>query len=166
MAAVIWARYPVIAAVVLVLAAKSLCLSTAMSMALLQLARAGVDQRQFCDGRGGDRDDTCAMMREMQRATEALGKDYEERYGTNPLDFVMAEIGGNAGRGIAGTDSKDASLLGAISIELIDADLRPYSSAAFVGELQDDGCQTPACRNVSFRRWGTGPGGDALDIQI
>ncbi|WP_417604328.1 efflux RND transporter permease subunit [Primorskyibacter flagellatus] len=120
----------------------------------------------FAMAPGATRADTLEMMREMQRATEALAKDYEERYGLNPLDYVIAEIGGNAGRGLSGTDTKDADQLGGISIELIEADLRPYSSFAFVGELQDAVQMHPLAETVSFRGGRSGPGGDALDVQF
>ena len=115
---------------------------------------------------GATREDTLEMMREMQRATEELGVEYEQRHGRNPLDYVMAQVGGTTGRGLAGADSKDADLLGGISIELIDADLRPYSSFAFVGELQDRVVSHPLAETVSFRGWRSGPGGDALDVQF
>jgi multidrug efflux pump subunit AcrB len=106
------------------------------------------------------------MMREMQRATEALGAEYEQRHGRNPLDYVIAEIGGNAGRPLPGADTKDADQLGGISIELIDADLRPYSSFAFVAELQDAVRRHPMVETISFRGWRSGPGGEALDVQF
>ena len=115
---------------------------------------------------GATRADTLAMMREMQRATEALGAEYAERYGRNPIDYVIAQVGANAGYGLEGADSKDEDLLGGISIELIDADLRPYSSFAFVGELQDAVVNHPLAETVSFRGWRSGPGGDALDVQF
>ncbi len=102
----------------------------------------------------------------MQRATEALGEEYKERYGRNPLDYVIAEMGGNSGRGLSGVETKDTDLLGGISIELIDADLRPYSSFAFVGELQDKVRRHPLVETISFRGWRSGPGGDALDVQF
>jgi multidrug efflux pump subunit AcrB len=75
-------------------------------------------------------------------------------------------VGGNTGRGLAGTETKDSDLLGSIAIELIDADLRPYSSFAFVGELQKRVVQMPLTEVVSFRGWRSGPGGDALDVQF
>lgn len=56
--------------------------------------------------------------------------------------------------------------MGGISIELIDADLRPYSSFAFVAELQDRVARHPMAETVSFRGWRSGPGGDALDVQF
>ncbi|WP_458792156.1 efflux RND transporter permease subunit [Yoonia sp. MH D7] len=166
-AAVIWARYPVFAGLIVLLSSQIvLFIKGDVTWRFFSSPEQGSISGNFAMAAGADRADTIAMMREMQRATEALGKSYEERFGANPVDFVMAEIGGNAGRGIAGADSKDASLLGAISIELIDADLRPYSSTAFVGELQELVIKHPLAETVSFRSWGSGPGGDALDIQI
>jgi len=115
---------------------------------------------------GATREDTIEMMREMQRATEELGAKYEAEHGVSPLEFVIAQIGGNSGRAIAGSDSKDADQLGAIRIELIDADMRPYSSYAFVAELQDSVRRHPLVETISFRSWASGPGGDSLDVQM
>lgn len=78
----------------------------------------------------------------------------------------LAEVGGNAGRQLAAADGKDGSLLGGISIELIDADLRPYSSFEFVGELQEFAPRHPKLEVISFRGWRSGPGGDAIDVQF
>jgi len=115
---------------------------------------------------GASRADALVQMREMQRATEALGKDYETRYGSNPLAHVMTQVGGAEGRGLAGSDTRDADLLGGISIELIDADLRPYSSFAFVADLQDRVPQLPLTETLSFRGARSGAGGDAIDVQF
>jgi multidrug efflux pump subunit AcrB len=167
MAGVIWARYPVFAGVVLILASQvSLFIKGDVQWRFFSAPEQGQVTGNFAMLPGATRDDTFAMMREMQRATEALGAKYEEEHGTNPLQYVFAQIGGNAGRAIAGSDTKDADQLGAISIELIDADSRPYTSFAFVAELQDSVRQHPLAETVSFRSWGSGPGGDSLDIQM
>jgi multidrug efflux pump subunit AcrB len=115
---------------------------------------------------GASRDDSLEMMREMQRATAAVAARYEEEYGLSPLLFVLAEVGGNTGFGLSIADNKDADLLGSIAIELIEADLRPYSSFQFVADLQDEVQNHPLAEAVSFRGWRGGPGGDALDIQL
>ncbi len=106
------------------------------------------------------------MMREMQRAADAVAARYEAEHGTNPLLYVLAEVGGTTGRGLTVADNKDSDLLGSIAIELIDADLRPYSSFQFVADLQDEVRQLPLTEAVSFRGWRGGPGGDALDVQL
>jgi multidrug efflux pump subunit AcrB len=120
----------------------------------------------FIMAEGATRADSIEMMREMQRAADAVAAQMEAEHGANPLDFVMAQIGGNSGRGLDAADGKDGDLLGGISIELIDADLRPYSSFEFVGLLQDEVVNHPLAEVVSFRGWRSGPGGDALDVQF
>ncbi|MEK9813501.1 MAG: efflux RND transporter permease subunit, partial [Paracoccaceae bacterium] len=112
------------------------------------------------------REDTLAMMKTLQKTVEDLAKEYEEKHGKNPVKYLLAEVGGNSGRGLSGTENKSKDLLGGIGIELIDADLRPYSSFAFVGELRDRVPRTALLEQISFRGWRAGPGGDALDIQL
>ncbi|GAA6174315.1 efflux RND transporter permease subunit [Sulfitobacter pacificus] len=167
MAGVIRARYVVLAGVIAVLASQmALFIKGDVQWRFFNAPERGSVTGNFMMTEGATRADTLAMMREMQRATEALGAEYAERYGRNPLDYVIAQIGGNGGRGLAGADTKDNDLLGGISIELIDADLRPYSSFAFVAELQDAVVNHPMAETVSFRGWRSGPGGDALDVQF
>ena len=167
MAGVIMARYVVLAGVVLVLASQiAVFVRGDVQWRFFNAPERSSVTGNFAMAEGATRADTLEMMREFQRAAESLGAEYEERHGRNPLSYVMAEVGGNAGRGLAGADTKDADLLGGISIELIDADLRPYSSFAFVGELQDTVVHHPLVETVSFRGWRSGPGGDSLDVQF
>lgn len=167
MAGVIAARYVVLAGVVVVLASQiTLFINGSVQWRFFNSPEQGSVSGSFAMAEGASRADTIEMMREMQRATEELGAEYAERYGANPLAYVMAQVGATSGRGLAGADNKDADLLGGISIELIDADLRPYSSFAFVGELQDRVVNHPLAETVSFRGWRSGPGGDALDVQF
>lgn len=167
MAGVIWARYPVVAGVILILASQiAVFMRGDVQWRFFNAPEQGQVTGNFAMGPTATREDSLAMMREMQRAAEELGAQYEERYGANPLDFVVAQVGGNAGRAIAGSSEKDPDQLGSISISLIDADLRPYSSFAFVAELQESVRQHPLTETVSFRSWGRGPGADSLDIQL
>lgn len=164
---VVWARYPVIAGVFVLLASQmSLFITGDVTWRFFNAPERGSISGNFAMADGATRADTIEMMREMQRATEDLAAKYEAEYGTNPLDFVLAEIGGTTGRGLSGTDNKDSDLLGSIAIELIDPDLRPYSSFKFVAELQDSVRPHPLMETVSFRGWRSGPGGDALDVQF
>ncbi|MRU15343.1 efflux RND transporter permease subunit [Roseovarius sp. A21] len=164
---VIRLRYPVMAAVIAVLASQvALLVQGEVQWRFFNAPERGSVTGNFAMAPGATRDDSLAMMRELQRATEGLGAEYEERYGRNPLDYVMAQVGGNTGYGLAGADTKEPDQLGGIAIELIDADLRPYSSFAFVGELQDRVRQHPLAETVSFRGWRSGPGGDSLDVEF
>ena len=167
MAGVIAARYVVLAGVCALLASQvALFIQGDVQWRFFNAPERGSVTGNFAMAEGATREDTLAMMREMQRATEALGAELEAEHGRNPIDYVIAEIGGNAGRGLSGTDTKDADQLGGISIELIEADLRPYTSFAFVRQLQDAVVHHPMAETVSFRGWRSGPGGDALDVEF
>lgn len=169
----IWARYAVLAGAVVFLAGQAaLFIAGDVKWRFFNAPERGSVTGNFAMAEGATREDTIAMMREMQRATEAVAGRLEEQYGWQPLDYVIGEVGGNAGRYLSGADTKDNDLLGAISIELIDADLRikpdgqPYSSFAFVAELQEEVRNHPLAETVAFRGWRSGPGGDALDVQF
>ena len=167
MAGVIWARYPVLAGVILLLASQAaLFVRGDVTWRFFDAPEQGSVTGNFAMASGATRADSLAMMHEMQRATNELAAEYEAEHGLNPLSYVIAEIGGNAGFGLAGADTKEPDQLGGISIELIDSDLRPYSSFAFVADLQDRVMQHPLAETVSFRGWRSGPGGDALDVQF
>ena len=166
-AGVIWARYPVMAVALLVLASQAaLFIKGDVTWRFFNAPERGSISGNFAMLPGATREDTIEMMREMQRATNEIADKYEAEHGRNPLDYVLAEVGGTTGRGLSGSETKDKDQLGSIAIELIDADLRPYSSFQFLGELQDAVRRHPMLETVSFRGWRSGPGGDALDVQI
>jgi len=160
-------RYPVLATVVLVLVSQvNLFLSGEVTWRFFNAPERGSITGNFSMAPGATRADTMAMMRELQRATDNLGVKYAAKYGTNPVDFVMGEVGGTAGRGLSGEETKDKDLLGAISIELIDADLRPYSSFQFLGDLKDAVRRNPMLETLNFHGWRSGPGGESIDVQL
>ncbi|WP_417727184.1 efflux RND transporter permease subunit [Roseovarius sp.] len=166
-ALVIRARYVVLAGAVLLLATQVASFVRGdVTWRFFNAPEQGSVTGNFAMLPGATRTDTLAQMQELQRATEELGADYEAEYGTNPLSYVVAQLGGAAGRGLSGSETRDADLLGGISIELIDADLRPYSSFAFVADLQERVTQLPLTETLSFRGGRSGPGGDTLDIQL
>ncbi len=167
MIVVVRGRYVVLAGVTVVLASQvAVFIQGDVKWRFFNAPERGSVTGNFAMAEGATRAETLAMMREMQRATQALGQEYAAAFGRNPLVYVMAEIGGNAGYGLSGVDTKDKDLLGGITIELIDADLRPYSSFAFVGRLQAMVQRHPQAEIVSFRGHRSGPGGDALDVEF
>ncbi|MEM6304628.1 MAG: efflux RND transporter permease subunit [Pseudomonadota bacterium] len=167
MAGVIAARYVVLAGATAILASQAALFITGdVQWRFFNAPERGSVTGNFMMVEGASRADTAEMMREMQRATDAVAARLEEEYGRSPLSYVLAQTGGNTGNGLAGADTKDADLLGGISIELIDADLRPYSSFAFVAELQDEVVNHPLVEAVSFRSWRSGPEGGGLDVQF
>lgn len=167
MAGIIWARFPVMAFVIVLLALQSASFIRGdVQWRFFNAPEQGSVTGNFAMLPGASREDTLEMMQSLQVVTQIVGAEYEESYGISPLDYVITEIGGNSGRGIAGAGTKDPDQLGAIAIELIDADSRPYSSFAFVAKLQERIIRHPMVETVSFRSWASGPGGDDIDVQL
>jgi multidrug efflux pump subunit AcrB len=166
-AVVIRARFATVALAVLLLASQlALFISGDLKFRFFNAPEQSSISGNFAMLPGATRDDTLAMMREMQRATDALTARYEAEHGRAPTTFVMAEIGGGSGRGLSSADTKDADLLGGISIELIEPDDRPYSSFAFVADLEEEILRHPLLEELSFRGGRYGPGGDALAVDL
>lgn len=164
---VVWARYPVIAAMLAILSTQTAqFIRGDVVFRFFNAPETGSVTANFAMVDGATREDSLVQMAEMQRAAEAVGAEFEAEHGVNPLAYVLAEVGGNSGRPLGGSENKDTDLLGALSIELINADLRPYSSFAFAAALQDEVRQLPLTETLSFRGWRGGPGGDAIDVQI
>lgn len=164
---VIWARYPVLAALIVILASQLAVLVRGdVQWRFFSAPEEGSVSANFAMAPGAERGDTLSQMQSLQQAVDALGKQYEETYGRDPVAYVLAEVGGNTGRGLSGTDNKERDLLGGIAVELIDADERPYTSYQFVRDLQDRVERHPQVETLSFRRYGRGPGGDSLDVQL
>jgi len=164
---VIRARYVVLAGTLLVLASQIvLFINGSVTWRFFNAPEQSSVTGNFAMVNSAKRADTLAMMKILQTTVDELAVEYEKEHGRNPVKYVLAELGGNSGRGLSGTENKSIDLLGGISIELIDADLRSYSSFSFVGDLQDKIVRHPLLEAISFRGWRSGPGGDALDIQF
>jgi multidrug efflux pump subunit AcrB len=160
-------RYPVLATAVLLLATQAaLFIRGDVTFRFFDAPEQSSISGNFAMLPGADRDDSLAMMRELQRAATATAARLEEEHGTNPVEFVLAEVGGGAGRGLASAETKDIDLLGGISIELIDPDLRPYSSFEFIAALEAEIRRHPLLEELSFRGGRFGPGGDAISVDL
>lgn len=164
---VVKARYPVLAGVILLLAVQVGSLIRGdVPWRFFNSPEQGSVTGNFAMLPGASRADTLAMMQEMQRAAAEVAARYEAEHGRNPIDYMIAEIGGNSGRSLPGAEDTEADLLGGLSIEIIDPDLRPYSSFAFVADLQEAVQMHPLAETVSFRGWRSGPAGEALNVQF
>ena len=164
---VIRARYVVLAGTLLVLASQVvLFINGSVTWRFFNAPEQSSVTGNFAMVNSATRADTLAMMKILQTTVDELATEYEKEHGRNPVKYVLAELGGNSGRGLSGTENKSKNLLGGISIELIDADLRSYSSFSFVGDLQDKIVRHPLVEAISFRGWRSGPGDDALDVQF
>ncbi len=166
-AGVITFRYPVIAGLILLLAGQvAIVIKGEVPWRFFNAPEQGSISGNFAMVPGATRSDTLDMMREMQRATRVVGANLATEHGINPVTYVVAEVGGNTGRGLPGASTIDRDLLGSVAIELIDADLRPYSSFEFVAALQSEVRRHPLLETLSFRGWRGGPGGDALSVNF
>ena len=164
---VVKARYPVIALTLLILASQaSVFIRGDLTFRFFNAPERSSVTGNFAMVSGATKDDTLEMMRLVQKAVEETAAEFEDEHGRNPVVHALSQIGGNAGRGLAGAETKDSDLLGSVSVELIDADLRPYSSFAFVGALQDAVANHPRLETLSFRGNRFGPGGDSLDVEL
>ncbi|CAM4347333.1 efflux RND transporter permease subunit [Palleronia rufa] len=164
---VVVARYPVLAGAVVLLALQAvLFVSGQVQWRFFSAPERGSITGNFAMQAGATRADTREQLTLIQQTLDELGATYARDYGADPIAYAMAEIGGTAGRGLSGVENTDEDLLGAISIELIDPDLRPYSSFDFVAALQDAVIRHPRLQELSFRGWRAGPGGDAIDVRI
>ncbi|TDL88085.1 efflux RND transporter permease subunit [Meridianimarinicoccus aquatilis] len=164
---VIAARYPILAGLVALLTSQALLLmSGEVPWRFFNAPERGSITGNFVMTSDATRADTMAQMRELQRAADVVAADLQAQHGRNPLDYVLAKVGGTTGRGLASADEKDPDLQGSISIELIGADLRPYSSFEVLRLFQDEVERLPRTEELSFRSWRAGPGGDALDVQL
>jgi multidrug efflux pump subunit AcrB len=112
------------------------------------------------------RSDTKAMLDEMLRAANEVRAEFTEEYGRDPVTAVLTEIGGTAGRGLATADDKDTDLLGALTIEVISADDRPYDADTFIQAFQKALQKPDELETFSFRAGRFGPGGDSLDVSL
>ena len=159
-------RYPVIAGALVILCGQAVLLvSGEVKWRFFNSPEQGSISGNFAMLASAKRSDTLEMAEEMQRATSEVALKYEKEFGKSPVEYVLYQVGGNSRR-ISGQEAKDIDLLGALSIELIDADLRPYSSYKFIADLQDAVRRHPMLEVLSFRNWASGPGSDSLDIRF
>ncbi|WP_420414172.1 efflux RND transporter permease subunit [Roseibium sp.] len=164
---VITARYPTLGFAVMILALSlSLFFDGSVRWRFFNAPERTVISASFAMVPGADRTNTKDMVKELERALYTAGQRYEEEYGSNPLKFALTVVGGNMGRGLAGADTKDADLLGGITIELIDPDLRPYSAYGFIRDWRKEINRPPLLETLSVRGDHSGPGGDAIDIRL
>jgi multidrug efflux pump subunit AcrB len=164
---VVAGRYPVLAGAVVALASQAaLFLQGDVQFRFFNPPEQSSISGNFSMLAGATREDSLAMMRELQRATEVVANRLAEEHGRSPVTFALSEIGGGSARSLASAEFKDADLLGGILVELINPDLRPYSGSAFLQALQDEVVAHPKLEELSFRGARFGPGGDAISVDL
>ena len=160
-------RYPVLAATTAMFAWSASALVTGqVPWRFFDAPERGSVAGNFAMLPGATREDTIRVMGLVQDAVDRVGAEYETRYGANPITHAMTMVGGNSGRPLPGADTKDTDLLGAVQLELIEPDVRPYSSFDFVAALQEAMPSDPRLETISFRGFRSGPGGDAISVRM
>lgn len=164
---IISVRYPVVGfAVMILLLSVTLFFDGSVRWRFFNAPERSVISASIAMMPGTERDDTKAMLTEMERALDVVGARYEADYGASPVLFALTTVGGTVGRGLSGADSKDVDELGGISIELIDPDLRPYSAFQFIGDWRKEINRPPNLETLALRGERSGPGGDAIDVRL
>ncbi|MGB1212099.1 MAG: efflux RND transporter permease subunit [Pikeienuella sp.] len=116
---------------------------------------------------GSTRADTRAQLSEMQDALDRVNEQLKEKHGVAPVEYAIAQIGGSAGwRGLSGADAKDPDLLGALSVTLIDPDLRTYTQSDVIRAWQAEVRRLPKLETLAMFGGRSGPGGDAIDVKL
>lgn len=115
---------------------------------------------------GATREDTKAMLDEMDRALKVVNARYGEKYGKEPLDFSQATLGNTVGWQFSAGDNVPEDLKGGFQAALIDADERPYSSYKFMADWDAEVSVDPKVELFSLRSARSGPGGDAIDVKF
>ncbi len=167
MGLVIRLRYVVLAGLVVLLASSgAMFLRGDVTWRFFASPEQGTLSANFLMTADATRADTMAMMQELQRAAQDLARRLEAEHGAWPIASIVAEVGGNSGRALAAAANRDSDQLGSLTIDLIGADHRPYSSFDFTTLLQDEVRTHPLLEELSFRSFGMGPGGDSLSVDL
>ncbi len=160
-------RYPVLAAVVLLLVqAAGLYLRGDVPWRFFASPERGSITGNVAMLPGATRTDTEAQVAELARAVAAVDAAMAEEHGRAPVTSALAQVGGTSGRGIAGDETKEPDQLGAIDVELIAPDLRPYSSDAFTAAVEAEVVRSPALETLSFHSWGYGAEDAGLEVTL
>ncbi|MEM8572528.1 MAG: efflux RND transporter permease subunit [Pseudomonadota bacterium] len=160
-------RYPVIAACLLLLAqSAAMFIKGDVVWRFWAPPEQGSVTGNFAMLPGTSRAETIEMLRELERAAAAVDARFAEEYGRAPVVSLVSQVGGTAGRGLPGDEEKDADVLGAIEIELIDPDFRPYSGTLFLQAMEEEARRPPKLEVLSFRRFGSSSGDDELEVSF
>ena len=115
---------------------------------------------------GATRDDARALARELERAVDAVARNFEAKTGTYPVVHSLTQVGGTSGKGLPGEATLDPDALGSIDIGLVGADQRDFTALEFVRALQQEVQRPAGLAILSFRSQGAGPGGDSLAVNF
>jgi multidrug efflux pump subunit AcrB len=112
------------------------------------------------------RDDTLAMLREMQRALSETDAAFAAEHGRAPVTFALGVVGGTLGRGLSSDDSRDEDQIGGVTVEMIDPDDRPYGQRDFMRRWEATVRRHPKLDTLSMRGLRSGPEADDIAVEL
>ncbi len=115
---------------------------------------------------GAARDDTRAMLAELERALAAVAPRFPVEGGAPPVKAALAQVGGPSGRGLSGVEGKEEDLLGSVAIELADPDRRDWTQAAFLRAWEAEAVRHPRLETLALRGERGGPGQDGISVRL
>ncbi len=162
-------RYPVVAAALLMLAISvSMLIDQTVRWRFFSAPERGTITSNIAMLPTASREDTQAMLAEMDRALRVVASRYQNEHPQrlDPVEMSLAKLGGGLGRGIANSTARNPDLLGAFSIALIDPDLRQWSAFDFIEQWRSEIKRPALLDKLLFRGERSGPGEDAISIQL
>lgn len=132
-----------------------------MGFELFPSVESDVAQCTFKLPYGSPVDKTQAAHDRIIRAGEELVREIQEETGHKQIKGVLSYIG-TGGRGVTGGHS------GSVTIDLVDADVRPVSTADFVNRWRQKAGPITGIDTIRYRADSGGPGGgsDALTVEL
>lgn len=164
---VIRLRYPVVAAMLLLLALSAeKAITGEVPWAFYTAPERASVTGNFAFLPGHGRSDALAMAQELDRAVAEVARQIKTDTGIYPVVHVLTQVGGTAAKGIPGEETMDPDTLGSIDIGLVGADLRDFSAQDFVRYLNAEIDRPAGIAVLSFRTQGMGPSGDSLAVNF
>jgi len=166
---VIRLRYPVFCTTLAMLAiAVSMVVDQSVRWRFFSAPERGTITANIAMLSGATRADTREMLDEMDRALNVVASRYRDQdpEDTDPIEMSLAKLGGSMGRGISNSSARNTDLLGAFSVSLIDPDLREWSAFEFIDAWRSEIVRTSSLEKLLFRGERTGPGEDAINVQL
>lgn len=165
----VWLRYPLIVATALVFAYSiTMVVAREVPFRMFVQPELNVVNANVVMQPAAVREDTKAMIAEMERAAQVTAERLAPDLENNGMVIALGRVGLNVFFGRLGqTDSTaEPNQLGAMTVELVEQDNRPYTTFEFSRAWQKEIQKTPLVDSINLRSFRGGPGGDDLDVRL
>ncbi|MFM1816842.1 MAG: hypothetical protein RLZ98_3537, partial [Pseudomonadota bacterium] len=161
-------RYPVMGAALLLLALSiTAIVDRTVKWQFFVSPEDPIVRANFAMFESAKRADTKSQLDEFDRALNAVNERYRREHGRAPVKAALATLGDTSGRrALKAAEAKIPDLIGSYEIELIDADLRPYTVASFVEAWKREVKLSPLVEVSTLRGDRSGPASDDIEVFI